>query len=55
MSNIWEEYKHIRCGDFLRWWSKKTVEEKQKWNDKKEKLDLEIEQQLWERELRRKF
>ena len=55
MSKIWEEYKHIKCGDFLRWWNKKTTQEKQEWEEKKEQIDLEVEKQLWDRESRRKF
>ena len=55
MSKIWEEYKHIRRGDFLKWRNKKTAKEKLDWNKTKDRIDLEIEKDLWERELRRKL
>ena len=43
MSKIWEEYKGIKCGDFLKWWDKKTTSEKTEWESKKDKIDLEKE------------
>ena len=55
MSKIWEEYKHIKCGDFLKWWSDKTAKEKLEWGKRKEQLDAELENHLWDRESRRKF
>ena len=53
MSKVWEEYKHIKCADFIAWWNKLSTKQKLEWEDKKEKIDLEIEQQLWDRESRR--
>jgi uncharacterized protein (DUF924 family) len=47
MSNIWEEYKHIRCGDFLRWWSEKTAEEKLEWRKEKDKIDEVYENRFY--------
>ena len=54
---VWDQYKHIKCSDFVAWWNKLSTERKLKWKKKKEKIDLDlekrIEQQLWDRESRR--
>ena len=50
---VWEEYKHIKCSDFIAWWNKLSTERKLEWEEEKEKIDLEIEKQLWDRETRR--
>ena len=53
MAGVWETYKHIKCGDFIKWWNKLNTEEKMEWQKEKERVDLEIENQLWDRESRR--
>ena len=55
MSKIWDEYKHIKCGDFLQWWGNLDANKKLEWKKTKDRIDLEIEKDLWERELRRKL
>ena len=54
---VWDEYKNIKCSDFVAWWNKLSTEHKLEWNNKKEEVDFEldkrIEQQLWDRESRR--
>ena len=54
MSKVWEEYKRIKCGDFLKWWDKLNAEQKTQWGEDKEKVDVKIERELWNRESRRK-
>ena len=51
--SIWEEYKHIKCGDFIKWWDKLNSKQKKDWQIEKEKIDLKIEEELWDREKRR--
>ena len=46
MSKVWEEYKHIKCGDFLKWWSKLKDKDKIEWIEVKEKIDLEERSRL---------
>ena len=50
---IWDQYKHIKCGDFIAWWSKLSTKQKLEWKDKKEKIDQVIEDEFWDRESRR--
>ena len=54
---VWDEYKHIKCSDFVAWWNKLSTKRKLDWHKKKDKIDLDlekrIEQQLWDRESRR--
>ena len=50
---VWDEYKNIKCSDFIAWWNKLSTERKLEWEEEKEKIDLEIEKQLWDRESRR--
>ena len=54
---VWDQYKHIKCSDFVAWWNKLSAERKLEWSKKKEEVDLDlekrIEQQLWDRESRR--
>ena len=54
---IWDQYKHIRCSDFVAWWNKLSTKRKLEWKKEKDKIDSDlekrIEQQLWERETRR--
>ena len=53
MAGVWETYKHIKCGDFIKWWNKLNTEEKMEGQKEKDRVDLEIENQLWDRESRR--
>ena len=57
MAGVWDEYKHIKCGDFIAWWNKLNNKQQLEWRDKKDQSDLNldkrIEQQLWDRESRR--
>ena len=54
---VWDQYKHIKCSDFVAWWNKLSTRRKLEWKKEKDKIDLDlekrIEQQLWERETRR--
>ena len=50
---VWDQYKHIKCGDFIAWWSKLSTEQKLEWKDEKEKIDQVIEDEFWDRESRR--
>ena len=54
---VWDQYKHIRCSDFVAWWNKLSTKRKLEWKKEKNKIDSDlekrIEQQLWERETRR--
>ena len=50
---IWDQYKHIKCGDFIAWWSKLSTKQKLEWKDEKEKIDQVIEDEFWDRESRR--
>jgi hypothetical protein len=54
---IWDQYKHIKCSDFIAWWNKLSTGQKLEWQKEKDKIDLDlektIEKQLWERESRR--
>ena len=56
---VWDEYKHIKCSDFVAWWNKLSTRQKLDWQKEKDKIDLDlektIEKQLWERETRRKW
>ena len=53
MAGVWEKYKHVKCGDFIKWWNKLRTKEKMEWHQEKDRIDLEIEQQLWDTESRR--
>ena len=50
---VWEEYKHIKCADFIAWWNKLSTKHKVEWQDEKEKIDQVIEDEFWDRESRR--
>ena len=54
---VWDQYKHIKCSDFVAWWNKLSTGRKLEWQKEKDKIDSDlekrIEQQLWERETRR--
>ena len=54
---VWDQYKHIKCADFVAWWNKLSTRRKLEWKKEKSKIDSDlekrIEQQLWERETRR--
>ena len=54
---VWDQYKHVKCGDFIAWWNKLSTKRKLEWEKEKNKIDSDlekrIEQQLWERETRR--
>ena len=54
---VWDQYKHIKCSDFVAWWNKLSTKRKLEWEKEKNKIDSDlekrIEQQLWERETRR--
>ena len=56
---VWDQYKHIKCSDFVAWWNKLSTRRKLEWKKEKNKIDSDlekrIEQQLWERETRRKW
>ena len=56
---VWDQYKHIKCSDFVAWWNKLSTRQKLDWQKEKDKIDLDlektIEKQLWERETRRKW
>ena len=56
---VWDQYKHIKCSDFVAWWNKLSTRRKLEWEKEKNKIDSDlekrIEQQLWERETRRKW
>ncbi len=56
---VWDQYKHIKCSDFVAWWNKLSTKRKLEWKKEKDKIDLDlekaIEKQLWERETRRKW
>ena len=53
MSKVWEAYKHIKCSDFIAWWSKLSAKQKLEWKDEKDKIDQVIEDEFWDRESRR--
>ena len=40
MSKVWEEYKNIKCGDFIKWWGKLNPGQKKEWQKQKDKIDL---------------
>ncbi len=54
---VWDQYKHIKCSDFVAWWNKLSTGRKLEWQKEKDKIDSDlektIEKQLWEREGRR--
>ena len=54
---VWDQYKHIKCSDFVAWWNKLSTEHKLEWKKEKSKIDSDlekaIEKQLWERETKR--
>ena len=54
---VWDQYKHIKCSDFVAWWNKLSTRRKLEWKKEKDKIDSDlektIEKQLWEREGRR--
>ena len=54
---VWDQYKHIKCSDFVAWWNKLSTRRKLEWKKEKSKIDSDlektIEKQLWEREDRR--
>ena len=54
---VWDQYKHIKCSDFVAWWNKLSTKRKLEWEKEKDIIDSDlekrIEQQLWERETRR--
>ena len=54
---VWDQYKHIKCSDFVAWWNKLSTRRKLEWQKEKNKIDSDlektIEKQLWEREGRR--
>ena len=54
---VWDQYKHIKCSDFVAWWNKLSTKRKLEWEKEKNIIDSDlekrIEQQLWERETRR--
>jgi hypothetical protein len=56
---VWDQYKHIKCSDFVAWWNKLSTKRKLEWKKEKDIIDSDlekrIEQQLWERETRRKW
>tara|TARA_R100000781_G_scaffold49636_1_gene32949 strand:+ start:304 stop:483 length:180 start_codon:yes stop_codon:yes gene_type:complete len=56
---VWDQYKHIKCSDFVAWWNKLSTRQKLDWQNEKDIIDSDlekrIEQQLWERETRRKW
>ena len=53
MSKVWETYKHIKCSDFIAWWNKLSTKHKVEWQNEKDRIDLEIERDFWDRESRR--
>ena len=53
MSKVWEAYKHIKCSDFIAWWNKLSTRHKAEWKKEKDRIDLEIEREFWDREARR--
>tara|TARA_R110001583_G_scaffold161074_1_gene312980 strand:+ start:453 stop:635 length:183 start_codon:yes stop_codon:yes gene_type:complete len=57
VKEVWNEYKNIKCSDFVAWWNKLSTKRKIEWQEKKDKIDFDlekrIEQQLWDRETRR--
>ena len=50
---VWDQYKHVKCGDFIAWWNKLSTKHKVEWQDDKEKIDQVIEDEFWDRESRR--
>ena len=56
---VWDQYKHIKCSDFVAWWNKLSTRQKLDWQNEKDIIDSDlektIEKQLWERETRRKW
>ena len=52
---VWDQYKHVKCGDFIAWWNKLSTKHKVEWQDEKEKIDQVIEDEFWDRESRRVF
>jgi len=50
---VWDQYKHIKCGDFIAWWNKLSTRQKLEWKDEKDKIDKIIEDEFWDRESRR--
>ena len=53
MSKVWETYKHVKCSDFIAWWNKLSTKHKVEWQNEKDRIDLEIERDFWDRESRR--
>ena len=39
MSKVWEEYKNIKCGDFIKWWDNLNTKQKSEWKNKKEEIN----------------
>ena len=54
---VWDQYKHIKCSDFVAWWNKLSTRRKLEWKKEKSRIDSDlektIEKQLWEGEGRR--
>ena len=46
MCKVWEEYKHIKCGDFLKWWSQLNTKQKLEWREKKDQIDHDIDKRI---------
>ena len=42
---VWDQYKHIKCSDFIAWWNKLSTRQKLDWQEEKDRIDLEIEKQ----------
>ena len=50
---VWDQYKHVKCGDFIAWWNKLSTKHKVEWQEEKDKIDKIIEDEFWDRESRR--
>ena len=35
---VWDQYKHIKCSDFVAWWNKLSTKRKLEWKKEKDKI-----------------
>ena len=46
MSKVWDEYKYIKCGDFLQWWDNLNTKQKLEWQNKKDEIDVHLQSKI---------
>ena len=43
---VWDQYKHIKCSDFVAWWNKLSTGRKLEWKKEKDKIDSDLEKTI---------